>query len=193
MEALWNLEDKWKVSTQEAFLLFGCTAFAVAGLGAVAAFLKKARKKQVQVTNVSQELTGSRSFHEEWPEPSCGWVAIKRVLMGSLRWSRASKWEEKNMGGWGERPPALLLALEGDVVGWHSHNSESPVWQRPILMGEKCELPRFSGLILYDEQGQPLSGSSEDAGTNQVIKLCFFSSSFPFDQILEIESLEVSE
>ncbi|KAL3733957.1 hypothetical protein ACJRO7_023327 [Eucalyptus globulus] len=168
MEALWNLEDEWKLSTREAFLLFGCAAFAVVGLGAVAAtFLKRARKKQVQVINVSQEPTVSHSFHEERPEPSCGWVAMKRVLIGSLRWSKASKWEDRKMGGWGERSPLPLLALEGDVVGWQSHNSESPVWQRPILMGEKCELPRFSGLILYDEQGRPLSGSSKDADANQ--------------------------
>uniref|UniRef100_A0ACD5WD41 Uncharacterized protein n=1 Tax=Avena sativa TaxID=4498 RepID=A0ACD5WD41_AVESA len=31
-----------------------------------------------------------------------------------------------------------------------------PVWQRRILMGMRCELPRFSGLILYDEQGRRL-------------------------------------
>ncbi|KQJ94506.1 uncharacterized protein LOC104583996 [Brachypodium distachyon] len=31
-----------------------------------------------------------------------------------------------------------------------------PVWQRRILMGMRCELPRFSGLILYDEHGRPL-------------------------------------
>lgn len=30
------------------------------------------------------------------------------------------------------------------------------VWQRRILMGMRCELPRFSGLILYDEQGRRL-------------------------------------
>ncbi|KAF8024389.1 hypothetical protein BT93_F1544 [Corymbia citriodora subsp. variegata] len=164
MEALWNLEDKWKLSTREAFLLFGCSAFAVVGLGTVAAFLRRASKKQVQVIDVSQEPTACHSYNEEWPEPSCGWAAIKRALMGSLRWSRASKWEERKMGGWGERSPLPLL--EGDV-GWQSHNSESPVWQRPILMGEKCELPRFSGLILYDERGRPLSGSSEDTSANK--------------------------
>ncbi|XP_047050902.1 uncharacterized protein LOC124656148 [Lolium rigidum] len=32
-----------------------------------------------------------------------------------------------------------------------------PVWQRRILMGVRCELPRFSGLILYDEQGRRLN------------------------------------
>lgn len=79
----------------------------------------------------------------------CGWGSIKKVLMGTVRWSGPSRWGE---------PPLPLLAVrrcEGDV-GWQSHNSVSPVWQRPILMGEKCELPRFSGLILYDETGQPL-------------------------------------
>ncbi|CAD6214246.1 unnamed protein product [Miscanthus lutarioriparius] len=32
----------------------------------------------------------------------------------------------------------------------------TPVWQRRILMGTRCELPRFSGVILYDEHGRPL-------------------------------------
>ncbi|KAE8782665.1 hypothetical protein D1007_43934 [Hordeum vulgare] len=31
-----------------------------------------------------------------------------------------------------------------------------PVWQRRILMGMRCELPRFSGLLLYDEHGRPV-------------------------------------
>ncbi|XP_015699026.2 uncharacterized protein LOC107303375 [Oryza brachyantha] len=35
-----------------------------------------------------------------------------------------------------------------------------PVWQRRILMGMRCELPRFSGLILYDEHGRPIRGST---------------------------------
>ncbi|KAI5062674.1 hypothetical protein GOP47_0023213 [Adiantum capillus-veneris] len=30
------------------------------------------------------------------------------------------------------------------------------VWQRAILMGERCKRPNFSGLILYDEKGNPL-------------------------------------
>lgn len=31
-----------------------------------------------------------------------------------------------------------------------------PVWQRAILMGERCQRPTFSGLVLYDEKGNPL-------------------------------------
>ncbi|CAL5057778.1 unnamed protein product [Urochloa decumbens] len=38
----------------------------------------------------------------------------------------------------------------------------TPLWQRRILMGTRCELPRFSGLILYDEHGQPLQSSSQN-------------------------------
>lgn len=32
----------------------------------------------------------------------------------------------------------------------------TPVWQRTILKGERCKPPTFSGLILYDEKGNPL-------------------------------------
>jgi len=31
-----------------------------------------------------------------------------------------------------------------------------PVWQRSILMGERCQPPQFSGLIVYDDKGNRL-------------------------------------
>lgn len=43
---------------------------------------------------------------------------------------------------------------EGEELG--SRNSTAAVWQRPILMGEKCEMLKYSGLILYDERGRLL-------------------------------------
>ncbi|PKI54275.1 hypothetical protein CRG98_025335 [Punica granatum] len=142
MEALWNIEDKWKLTTQEALVLLGCAALAVVGLG-VATFLKRSRRKITVEKPLEVRVNESEG-------QSCGGpveAILKRALMGSLRWSQARKWEDR---------PLPLLLVEGGGGRWHSHNSESPVWQRPILMGEKCELPRFSGLILYDERGQPL-------------------------------------
>ncbi|XP_040989113.1 uncharacterized protein LOC121236745 [Juglans microcarpa x Juglans regia] len=167
MEALWNLEDKLKLSTQEALVLLVCAAFAIVGICAATILKKKKKmgmKKQLpdhdgMVTNCN-ELMRTKCAESE---TSCGWFSIKRVLMGSVRWSRANKWEEKRVGsGWRERPTPLLGMMEGSEfdVGWQSHNSESPVWQKPILRGEKCELPRFSGLILYDERGRQLSDQS---------------------------------
>lgn len=90
---------------------------------------------------------------------SCG--LIKRVLTGSVRWSNARKWGERGSSRSRRERAAPLLVGRGREreVGWQSHNSMAPVWQRPILMGEKCELPRFSGLILYDERGTPVHSS----------------------------------
>ncbi|CAL9126268.1 unnamed protein product [Musa textilis] len=46
-----------------------------------------------------------------------------------------------------------------------------PLWQKRILMGERCELPKFSGLILYDELGRPVrSSSSHDSLLKVIIK-----------------------
>ncbi|KAL5061682.1 hypothetical protein RYX36_023419 [Vicia faba] len=82
--------------------------------------------------------------------------------MESMVWSRARKLEE-NIGWQRDRGSPLLGSLERNVVesGWKSvsHDSASAVWQRPILRGEKCELPSFSGLILYDEKGKLLNDS----------------------------------
>lgn len=170
MEALWSLEEKWKLTTQEAVIVFVCAASAIVGLCAATVLKKKARKKQV----VDGDADGDGSMNAKWCEPGCGWVS-KKVLMGSVMWSGAKRWRERSFR-WEERPPPLLgLEEYADSVGWRSHNSVSPVWQRPILMGEKCELPRFSGLILYDERGHLLDDSlkriSDQANDNQVIIL----------------------
>ncbi|KAH7543960.1 hypothetical protein ACOSP7_031112 [Xanthoceras sorbifolium] len=144
MEALWNLEDKWELTTKEALLLLGCTSLLIIGF-CTATILKKAQRKQV----MDQDEATNGSKHEKWYEPGCNWVAIKRMLMCSVRWSRANKWEERSI-----------------VFG---HDSGSPVWQRPILMGEKCKLPRFSGLILYDETGRLLEHSLKETSHNNDI------------------------
>ncbi|GKV04233.1 hypothetical protein SLEP1_g16420 [Rubroshorea leprosula] len=171
MEALWNLEDKWKLTTQEAVGLFACTALVVIGL-CTATILKKKKKKKndrrKQMLELDHESVAG-SIQIDWNEQNCHWVPVKKVLMGSVRWCGANKWGE------GERPPPLLSFRRYEPgVGWQSHNSDSPVWQRPILMGEKCELPSFSGLILYDERGQVLDHSVDESSHNE-ITLQFFA------------------
>ncbi|KAL5207763.1 hypothetical protein ABZP36_032198 [Zizania latifolia] len=43
-----------------------------------------------------------------------------------------------------------------------------PIWQRRVLMGVKCQLPRFSGMVLYDERGRPVcSGVGRDRARDQ--------------------------
>uniref|UniRef100_A0A0D9VFH1 Uncharacterized protein n=1 Tax=Leersia perrieri TaxID=77586 RepID=A0A0D9VFH1_9ORYZ len=43
-----------------------------------------------------------------------------------------------------------------------------PIWQKKVLMGVKCQLPRFSGMILYDERGRPVcSGIRPDRARDQ--------------------------
>ncbi|XP_019055256.1 PREDICTED: uncharacterized protein LOC104609028 [Nelumbo nucifera] len=160
MEALWSLEDKLKLSTQETLLLFVCAAFAVVGLCAT--------------TMLKRKKIGGKELIDEGPGAvkAGGWGTIKRALMCSVRWSGACRWEDMDAGNWKQRRPPLLVKGSYEANGrWQSHNSVSPVWQRPILMGEKCELPKFSGLILYDEQGRLLHHSNSNGGstTLQVI------------------------
>lgn len=163
MEALWSLEDKWKLSTQKAIALFACTSFLVIGL-CVAVALKR-RKASVH-QEPSKEAATQAAARAEPPIYPRWRSAIMKALMGSARWSRPSKWEESLR----ETPRPLLVKrdLGGVDVGRQSHNSASAVWQRPILMGEKCELPRFSGLILYDQRGMPVHQCEEGTIHEQV-------------------------
>lgn len=42
-----------------------------------------------------------------------------------------------------------------------------PIWQRRVLMGVRCQLPRFSGMVLYDERGRPVGGGVRDRARDQ--------------------------
>ncbi|KAF9620873.1 hypothetical protein IFM89_015114 [Coptis chinensis] len=173
MEALWNLEKKWKLSNQEAVLLFVCTAFAVIGLCSTT-ILKRKKKKKTRGTKLVDEETGAgngiSSTMSLESESSEG--PTKKLLMDYMRWSERSNWEDLESGSWRRNPPLLLGSCGSELeLGWRSHDSASPVWQRPILMGEKCELPRFSGLILYDERGKPLLHSDAERSEHVVTTL----------------------
>ncbi|XP_023534958.1 uncharacterized protein LOC111796532 isoform X1 [Cucurbita pepo subsp. pepo] len=126
MEALWNLEDKWKLSTQQAFILLTCTAVAV--LGFCAAAWAKQRKCE------KTERRQTKAVERWW-------------------WKGAA--DTRKVSGGGETP-VRLLGGEGEGEDFGSRNSTAAVWQRPILMGEKCEMLKYSGLILYDERGRLL-------------------------------------
>lgn len=167
MEALWDLEDKLKFSTLGAILLLACACIALVCLCSVIALKRKACNNKIvhqegaieenETHSTNNATATATTTSTEWSEPSCGWISVKRVLTGSMVWSKARKLEE-NIGWQRERGSPLLglQRLHGLESGWQSHNSTSAVWQRPILRGERCELPSFSGLILYDDKGRLL-------------------------------------
>uniref|UniRef100_A0A7N0V0M6 Uncharacterized protein n=1 Tax=Kalanchoe fedtschenkoi TaxID=63787 RepID=A0A7N0V0M6_KALFE len=137
MEALWRLEDKWKLSTHGAVILLVCAASLFMGVCAAATvFKRRSAAKRDQSADFARP---------KWPEAgcACSWGgSMKRVLMATVTWSGASK----------SRRGAPSVA----AVGRQSHNSESPVWQRPILLGKKCEMPRF---IPHVEQQERTPGA----------------------------------
>ncbi|KAG6395597.1 hypothetical protein SASPL_141720 [Salvia splendens] len=118
--------------------MFTCASFLLIGICFAAAGVWRRRK--------------SEPCKEAVPRRS----AAVEVLLGSVGWSRrrGSELEES-------RRPVAVVKREGQ-----SHNSA--VWQRPILMGGKCELPRFSGLILYDQRGSPLHQCQHEIMCKQV-------------------------
>lgn len=147
MEALWKLEDKLKLTTKDAVVILVGTAAAVTLLCIAAAFLNR-NSRGKQVADAEWAFVESRTMDQK---RNCKWSKVKRRLMGSFCWSSAAKWMEMET-----RPPPQRTLL---AVKERSLNAVDQVWQRPILMGEKCELPRFSGLILYDERGDPIQHS----------------------------------
>lgn len=182
-EALWNLEDKLKLSTQGALLILASACFALTAICTFLVLKRKARKNRiaahqegdigdVHAETSTMEFSGG-SGSGSGSEPGCNCISVKHVLMETMRWSRACKWKE-NVGS---QRKLLGLGKDGGVeIGRQSHNSVSAVWQMPILRWEKCELPRFSGLILYDEKGRLLRHSDVEeanfnASLNQVMYL----------------------
>ncbi|XP_060190293.1 uncharacterized protein LOC132619389 [Lycium barbarum] len=147
MEAIWNLENKWKISTHGAVsLLVVCICSLVIGTCIIAALRRYVRKR---TDDQEPCIDDSTSTDVDCSEPRAELGSVKEDLTSSVRWSQKQKLSP--------------LLVSGDQVeadfGWQSRSSDSPVWQRPILMGEKCELPKFSGLILYDQRGHATSSS----------------------------------
>ncbi|KAK6785371.1 hypothetical protein RDI58_018826 [Solanum bulbocastanum] len=146
MEAIWNLEEKRKISTRGAIaLLVICTCSLVIGTCIIAALRRNVRRR---TEDQEPRVDDSTDIHCSEPRAELG--PAKEVLTSSVRWSQKEK-----------LPPLLVsgdLQTEADF-GWQNRSSASPVWKRPILMGEKCELPKFSGLILYDQRGHATSSS----------------------------------
>ncbi|CAI0625351.1 unnamed protein product [Linum tenue] len=70
-----------------------------------------------------------------------------------------------------ENPGAMMLAGSGGLDGDHCDDGGSsmfsreqsgmnPVWKKNILMGGKCQLPDFSGVIIYDSDGNHVTPPS---------------------------------
>ncbi|XXG61680.1 hypothetical protein AAC387_Pa05g0227 [Persea americana] len=156
MAALSKFTETWKQCPQETLLLF--ISICVMGLAVGLCASSVSKKKRLHSNG---DLVG-----EVGEENGSGWGAIKNVLVGSVSWSRRSRLSEKGDVDL-QKMPALLAGCR--EVEWSEISSPvSPLWQRRILMGERCELPKFSGLILYDERGHPLHHSNK-ASTTQVI------------------------
>lgn len=96
-------------------------------------------------------IQSKESMSEEGSSPSSGktpkkWINLnlslssKRLLSMKKTKSIASTEGE-------------LTAYDVNFVKEEGGGVESPVWQRSILMGERCEPPSFSGHIFYDEFG----------------------------------------
>ena len=190
MDALWDLEDKLKLSTRGAILLLACASFAVFSICTVIILKRKASNNKIvheegaidengttittttTTTTATSNITTTTTTPTKWSESNWGWISVKRMLMGSMLWSRSSKLEDNIGIEWQRQRGSPLLGLQrhGLESGWQSHNSASAVWQRPILKGEKCELPSFSGLILYDEKGRLLRDSKSQTNCNETSK-----------------------
>ncbi|CAI9088884.1 OLC1v1023335C1 [Oldenlandia corymbosa var. corymbosa] len=175
MDALWSIEDKWKLSTYEAAAFLGFSAFLVIGICIFMVLRRRAKSKGA----VHQEPCENDEARNESDcpdqKPSKNWDSMKKLMMNSVRWSgMTGKWEERRRisgnGSQSQRERASPLLVVKDNVGRFSHNSCSAVWQKPILMGGRCEFPRFSGLILYDDKGRPLDHQAAD---NEIIDVGF--------------------
>lgn len=71
------------------------------------------------------------------------------------------KW--KSCYGYRDQDPVIQLNPEGmeaftiDDVDESTYNGEASVWKKNIIMGGKCQLPDFSGVIIYDTAGNLVS------------------------------------
>lgn len=138
MDLLNKVEEKWKeVTLEEALLLLVCVVLVVIIVGYCVTLLLRKRNAKTQEGApevVVDVLSGRSGLGREETRGSLRWSERSKVCAAMVRQGEGSR------SGSGRRTGSPMLAM----------------WQRRILMGEKCQLPRFSGVILYDERGRPL-------------------------------------
>ncbi|PIN06781.1 hypothetical protein CDL12_20666 [Handroanthus impetiginosus] len=81
-------------------------------------------------------------------------LALFMCVGHSQRWR---KW--KSCYGYGNQDPVIelnpeeIISYEFGEVDPTTYSGEGSVWKKNILMGGKCQLPDFSGVIIYDSTG----------------------------------------
>ncbi|XP_057776022.1 uncharacterized protein LOC130994904 [Salvia miltiorrhiza] len=81
--------------------------------------------------------------------------ALTLFMCASHSHRRWRRW--RSCYGYGSHDPVIQLnheeimdyQLEGDV----EPSGEGSLWKKNIMMGGKCQLPDFSGVIIYDSTG----------------------------------------
>ncbi|PRQ16463.1 hypothetical protein RchiOBHm_Chr7g0184511 [Rosa chinensis] len=96
----------------------------------------------------------SRLTHKLKAKPMIKTSSLNRPkqLMATISNKAITLMHRKKVAGGGAGPKGGG-ALEEEEWG------DGGVWQRSILMGDKCEPLDFSGVIYYDSKGQQLNGA----------------------------------
>ncbi|XP_073109392.1 uncharacterized protein [Elaeis guineensis] len=136
---------QWKLcSAQEALLLLIFAAVAIVGLCASATLRKKRITTETTTAEQADGVVEDADKNES--------IGTKRVVLEN---------------GGNSQEEMEIMDDRGGPEGCENTMGLA-VWQRRILMGERCQLPKFSGLILYDEHGRPVHNSSNNDTPHQV-------------------------
>ncbi|KAK4280121.1 hypothetical protein QN277_011788 [Acacia crassicarpa] len=89
--------------------------------------------------------------------------ALMMCASHSMKRRRRQSWSSWFFG---EDPePVIEIQNESPVVvtaettSSEGEKQEASIWQKNILMGGKCQLPDFSGVIIYDHEGNIVTPS----------------------------------
>jgi len=99
-------------------------------------------KPRATASPTDSQARGSSSFKFAPKFPGRVLVNSSRKLLISKKWARKE-----------EEDDAELKAYDRAAM---EEGGGDSVWQRSIMMGERCQPPDFSGIILYDVKGNRL-------------------------------------
>ncbi|XP_035541698.1 uncharacterized protein LOC108994579 [Juglans regia] len=100
-------------------------------------------------------------------------LVSRKIKAKATRTIRATQKKDPSSPTFASRQKQLLLTLSNKAVGFMHRKrignhagartepeewSDRGVWQKAILMGDKCEPLDFSGVIYYDSNGNQVSG-----------------------------------
>ncbi|KAJ6718698.1 hypothetical protein OIU79_006546 [Salix purpurea] len=133
----------------------GSVPLAIGLFISVSVLLALCAKHSIGRAKQKHEYSCAATSNSKWVAPNKSPLASPKKLGAKIR-VKATSFMDRKKDVAGDEDAKVPEIGTGEEAG-ESEEGGPGLWQKSILMGEKCQPPEFSGVIFYDGRGNQLS------------------------------------